>query len=695
MQFELPKEGNKAIPTPHFPTRHQAFIFRAQEYLPYEKIAKTLGTTEENVKNACTDMGLSLHDVGDIWLKRGYITIIKQMWHILPYDQLLELVEMDESEFALILREEDFLDVKLQDKPVCEPVRWRELTEDEKKQTEKIKEIMLSLDMNGVAPFDFKYNLPELKFSGKEYFKTRFIYGFSGLYLHAFDVDSREYCPDEQLEAYKKLGINGIWTQAVLYQLTPYPFAPELSKGYEKRLELLNDFIARCKKYGIKVYLYINEPRAMPMEFAKKFPHLAGHYKADANSVSVCTSTKEVQDYLKDNIEWLCRHAEGLGGFFVITRSENHTNCYSHSNTVDNPKRPCSCPRCSKRSVGEVIGEVISCIEEGAHRVSPDIKVIAWDWAWGEYNFDIIEHLPQNITLQCKSEQDVPFVYGGVKHEIHDYSISKVGPGEHAKEEWEIAKKRGLTLGAKVQMNTSWECSTVPAVPTYPIVEKLMEDLKAEGVEDLMLSWTLGGYPSMTLAHAAKHFYEKCDMPEISDAEKKACELLCKALNEFPPELHVEYRGPHNPGPSNPLYIEKTGYTATMTGFAYDDIDTWRFDYPVDVYVGQLIKVVEGLEKAVEAVKYADATETVDMINATYNTFKSSLNQCQFVLARDKGDKKAMKEICESEIEIAKSHIALMNKNAAFGYEAANHYYYSKGQLAEKILNCNNIIENL
>ena len=34
-----------------------------------------------------------------------------------------------------------------------------------------------------------------------------------------------------------------------------------------------------------------------------------------------------------------------------------------------------------------------------------------------------------------------------------------------------------------------------------------------------------------------------------------------------------------------------------------------------------------------------------------------------------------------------------MNKNAAIGYEAANHYYYSKGQLAEKIINCSYIIE--
>ena len=34
-----------------------------------------------------------------------------------------------------------------------------------------------------------------------------------------------------------------------------------------------------------------------------------------------------------------------------------------------------------------------------------------------------------------------------------------------------------------------------------------------------------------------------------------------------------------------------------------------------------------------------------------------------------------------------------MNKNAAIGYEAANHYYFSKGQLLEKIVNCHYVIE--
>ena len=44
---------------------------------------------------------------------RGYITLIRRNWHLLPYDQLLELVEMTPEQLAFALREDDFLWVKL------------------------------------------------------------------------------------------------------------------------------------------------------------------------------------------------------------------------------------------------------------------------------------------------------------------------------------------------------------------------------------------------------------------------------------------------------------------------------------------------------------------------------------------------------------------------------------------------------
>ena len=58
MEFHLPQLGKPAIPFPHFPTRQQAFIFRAFEFATPERIAKTLETSVDTVLQAAADMGL-------------------------------------------------------------------------------------------------------------------------------------------------------------------------------------------------------------------------------------------------------------------------------------------------------------------------------------------------------------------------------------------------------------------------------------------------------------------------------------------------------------------------------------------------------------------------------------------------------------------------------------------------------------
>ena len=90
-----------------------------------------------------------------------------------------------------------------------------------------------------------------------------------------------------------------------------------------------------------------------------------------------------------------------------------------------------------------------------------------------------------------------------------------------------------------------------------------------------------------------------------------------------------------------------------------------------------------------------DGSETAVMARATYCLFRSSLNQIRFVRARDEHRYADALRAAESELETAQQMLELMNQNAAIGYEAANHYYFSKGQIAEKIINCRYIIDRL
>ncbi len=687
MNFILPPVGKPAIPTPHFPTRQQAFLFRASEFFSAEKMAEILKTEPTKIQNALEQMGLPSGNPDPQWREKGYITIIKQMWHLLPYEQLLNLLELSAEDLAVLLREEDFFDIKLgNEKPDCEPIRWRELSREELLETAKIAEIMKDVPLGGKKPFDFEYTVPKIRFSGKEQFESRIIYGFSGLYLHAFDVDTRTYCPDEMLAAYQKLGINGLWTQGVLYQLTECPLAPEISKGWQDRQARLQELVERCSKYGIKVYLYLNEPRSMPLSFYEKHPELKGHQRTE-DKICLCTSTTEVQDYLTNNVESLCRAVPGLGGFFTITRSENPTNCYSHSTP-----ETCTCPRCKTKPMGEVIGNVLACIEKGAHRADPSIRILCWSWAWKEFDKEIIPYLPKNITLMCKSEDRVPFTIGGVTEVIGDYSLGHIGPGEYAKNQWAIARENGLKVGAKLQLNTSWECSTVPAVPVFTSIERQMKDLQKEGIRDLLLNWTLGGYPSMNLAVAAKHFYEHCDLTPLNENWQKAAEKFSQAMTLFPSCNRSLYSGPQNAGPSTLLYDQPTGYDATMTCFVYDDLEHWRANYPKDVYTEQFEKICGLWEEGLRLIEAEEEDENKQMAVATYCLFRSSLNQIRFVQARDGKDTPKMTHFAKEELKMAKLMLEQMNQNASIGFEAANHYYFSKRMLAEKILNCNYIL---
>ena len=140
----LPVSKNKTIEFNYFPTKIHAVIFRLWKMVPSDRIAMVLKTTPENIIATAKSMGLS--DEGNNfanWMTKGYITIIKAMWHLLPYEQMLEILGWDEQRLAYVLKEDDFLGYKLgSEKPDCEKVLYRDFTTEEKERTEKISSLI-------------------------------------------------------------------------------------------------------------------------------------------------------------------------------------------------------------------------------------------------------------------------------------------------------------------------------------------------------------------------------------------------------------------------------------------------------------------------------------------------------------------------------------------------------------------------
>jgi hypothetical protein len=148
------------------------------------------------------------------------------------------------------------------------------------------------------------------------------------------------------------------------------------------------------------------------------------------------------------------------------------------------------------------------------------------------------------------------------------------------------------------------------------------------------------------------------------------------------------YFGPQNAGPANMLYPEKTGFEATMTCFAYDDIDKWRYIYPQDVYINQYKKLSEKWKIGLETIKDMPDCLFKQAALGGYLLFYSSYLQSEFIDKRETADKEYLCDIVKKEKENALLMYSLMNKSSTFGYEAANHYYFNKMLLAEKVLNC-------
>ncbi|MEN8230350.1 MAG: hypothetical protein ABFS38_19465 [Bacteroidota bacterium] len=726
----------------YFPSRMHAFIWRNWESVSLDRMAKVLDTTTENVRKTGRSMGLPPYvEPGPVFEQRGYISLIRRNWHLLSYNQIVTLLNWNAAQLDQTLRDDDFLWVKVGGmKPECPPLQYISPTPKIKKRCAEIKKIVEEnfgeeLNKPQEKRFAFIQNLSvmdeDFDFSDIDKGDTdetiRFIYSYFASFGDPLLQPELNPFPDGLLQSLSKQGINGIWLHVVLHQLTSSKIFPELGMDHEKRLGNLRKLAKRAEKYGIKIYLYMNEPRAMPPSFFNDRKELLGFMDQDFGTL--CTSVPLVRQWIKESLATVFSKVPELGGVFTITGSENLTNCWSK-------QQGDQCPRCSERSPAEVIAEVNKAIADGVWEGNPDAKVIVWDWgwpdgtAWGENRWaaDVIKQLPENVYHMSVSEWSLPLHRGGVNTTVGEYSISAVGPGPRALRLWDLAKERNLKTIAKIQVNNTWELSAIPYLPVMNLIAQHIKNLQKENVDGLMLSWSLGGYPSpnlelvkyiqdhptQTITHAlleiAGKKYGKDSAPEVV----KAWELFSSAFTEFPYGLSV-YTAPMQFGPSNPLYNNPTGKKATMLGYSFDDLDQWRGAYPAGIVADQFEKLAEGwkeglpyfsqaIEKAETAIQQRSALEDHRFATAAWIHFRSVANQIRFIMARDslmtenveKNEtellSKTIEDIARDEMHLARQMYQISKEDSRIGFEASNHYYYLPLDFVEKVINCEYIL---
>ena len=735
-------EGSAPAPvvSRHFPDRVHAFVWRNWNAVEPARLAKILGTSVDQVKALAASMGLPPAAAIPPEMKtRGYITLIRRNWHLLPYDQLLELLEMTPERLAFALREDDFLWHKLgQLKPKCEPLRYQAPDEAARRRAAEIRRVVeedFGAEIRGpIEPrFDFVRQLsrPPASFSppkpgDEQPFFLRLTYSYVAVYGDPLLNPQLDPYPDGFLQRLSAVGVNGVWLHAVLRDMAPGGAAfPEFGADHERRLANLRALVERARRYGIGVYLYINEPRAMPTAFFKNRPAAGG--VRENEFTALCTSHPAVRQWMVEALAHVFRQVPGLAGVYAITASENLTNCASHGAWR-------SCQRCKSQSDADILAEVAAMIETGVHRGNPKANVILSDWGWRGHGdaSEIIPRLPKSVWLTSVSEWSLPIERGGIRTKVGEYSISAVGPGPRAVKHWAAARQAGLKTTAEVQFNNTCEIASVPYLPVMDLVAEHCRNLASARLDGMMIGWTMGGHPSPNFQLARQ--LSRSTVPDVDSAldalarerfgpqgaphARKAWTLMSDAFRQYPFHISVVYTSPVQIGPANPLYPSKTGYRATMWGIPYDDLDGWRGPYPRDVFANQFDKMAEGwrsgiaeLQAAVEMSppdRRSDAQADLHFARAAGIKFQSVANQARFVLARDALAKPSntlspdgrrrfqadMRRYLEAEIVLARQLYTLARTDSRIGFEPSCQYFYLPLDLVEKAINCRWLLGN-
>ncbi|MCX6905926.1 MAG: twin-arginine translocation signal domain-containing protein [Verrucomicrobia bacterium] len=301
---DLPKgAAPPPVGVPHFPDRLHAFVWRNWPLVPVARMAQVVGATAADIERMGGAMGLGKPPrISREQMARSYITVIRRNWHLLPYAQLLQLLDWTAEKLAYTLREDDFLYVKLGNlKPQCEPLRYHAPDEAARERENEIQRMVREEFPQGAVAgseplFGFVSQLsrkPAKNISRAPAGHLKFCYSYFALYGDPLlEIEADPY-PEGYLARLANSGVTGVWLQAVLYKLAPFPWEPERSLRYQDRLKNLRKLVARAAKHGIGVFLYLNEPRAMPLRFFESHPQLKG--AAEGDHAALCTSAPEVQ----------------------------------------------------------------------------------------------------------------------------------------------------------------------------------------------------------------------------------------------------------------------------------------------------------------------------------------------------------------------------------------------------------------
>ncbi len=516
-------------------------------------------------------------------------------------------------------------------------------------------------------------------------------------------LDDIDYYPDEYLNRLAHSNTNGLWIYTSFRALVCTPYFNDDKEKAEKRIEKLRKVVNKCKKYGVKVYIFAIEPLGLSDEEAATHPEFMGGSRIAPTRWNpaawnpICLRADAARDYLVSAVEQLFRAVPDLGGYIDITAGERPTSCASVATYT-------SCPRCSRYSRGENLAYAIDIIKEGIRRAGTGAEFISWTYGHRYWFYDdireYVQKSPSDVVLMQNFEDRGYNEQLGKSRVAYDYWLSYVGPSELYHETAKSAMKHGKELWAKMQVCCSHELATVPYIPAPGILFDKYRAARELGTTGVMECWYFGNYPSLMSRAAGELSFADSLLDKDAFLRDFASRIYGETLASditaawrafedgyinYPTNIMFSYYGPMHDGVVWELSLIPKNNPLPRSWLLPDVPDGDRIGeclfrgHTLDEAITLAERMRDNWRRGLSVLPLDSSDELSTVAAAIGILFESGYNILNFyklraTLGKEVGDLRAtlakMRDIVTCEIENSEKMIALCNKDSRLGYHS-------------------------
>lgn len=511
--------------------------------------------------------------------------------------------------------------------------------------------------------------------------------------------DDVDYYPEEYLNRLAHDGSNAVWIYTKFQDLLPSKIITEYGKDSRRRLDKLNRTIEKCRRYGIKAFVFAIEPAALKGELSQKYSDINGAKAWDGHTF--CASSERGKAYCKEAFETLFTQCPGLGGALICTNGERTTNCAGGEIHT--------CPHCGDKSAGEILAQAVDAMREGMRGVNPDADFLSWTYGHRNWEYDDIEEyvrlIPEDTAMVQGFEDNGLEEQLGKQRLAIDYWLSYVGPSEMFIRTAQAAQKYNKTLYTKIQVCCSHEVASIPYVPVPGILFDKYKSMHALGVKGVVQCWYFGNYPSLMNKAAGEfafwHDFDHKDaflrhLAGIYWGQTKAATVV-EAWNYFeagyrnyPLNVMFSYYGPMHDGPVWLLQLLPKNFQLSRSWQYGDPLDGDRINesflcgHTLDEMIILCQRMHDNWEKGTRLLNtlnpQVDAEKEQNSVaNALNCQFTSGLNILKFYHLRDRlghmeGDSlellQEMEALVKQEMALSRDLARISAKDNRLGFHS-------------------------